>query len=106
MRKVTKPAIVCDKCGSILSNEEYDSFCDYCKTKIPEERYEVGVFWKNHEDATHLEFCSLKCARAWLLKFPLNKERVEFIVLPYIHEPCKIDELLKEGIVQHERRRN
>ena len=96
MRKVTKSAIVCGKCGSVLTNEEYDNFCDYCKNKVEEVRTEITVFWKDSDNhTTRREFCSLKCARTWLLKFPYNKEKVDFITLPYIFEASQIDELLK-----------
>lgn len=91
MRKVTKSAIVCDKCGSTLKSEEYDSFCDNCTNKIcSKDSFRVGIFWKDGSDADDVEFCTLKCMREWLLKFPYNKDLVEFITLPYIHD---IDDL-------------
>ena len=85
MRKVTKPAKVCDKCGSQLIPEETEEFCDYCKEKISKEfhleitTHFTGDNWKDDY------FCSWKCVFAWLKNFPYNKERVEFITLPYIN---------------------
>lgn len=85
MRKVTKPAIVCDKCGSELKSEEYKHFCDNCKMVITGDTVNIEIFWKNDKDcAETFEFCSLVHAREWLLKFPYNKEEVRFIVLPYM----------------------
>jgi len=87
MRKVTKPKVVCEHCGSILKHEQYDAFCDYCQQKIKqdnsENQIEIIVFWKSDSNARSQEFCSMKCARRWLLNFPWNKKRVNFINLPY-----------------------
>ena len=100
MRKTTKSAIVCDKCGSTLEPEHTESFCDYCKQKIPDgEVVELTVFWKdrNGGDAQGQEFCSLHHARQWLLEFPYNKERVDFIALPYIHNIEKLQDFIGEA---------
>lgn len=91
MRKVTKPAVVCDKCGSELKSEEYDHFCDNCKMKANKDTFNVEIFWKNDDkDAENFEFCCLKCVREWLLSFPYDKEEVQFVTLPYISD---IDDL-------------
>lgn len=89
-RKVTKPTIVCDKCGSELRSEEYDLFCDNCKMKITGNSFNVSIFWKDNKCGEDLEFCSLGCCRELLSKFPYNKKEVDFITLPYIHN---IDDL-------------
>jgi hypothetical protein len=97
MRKPTKSAIICDKCGSTLKPEQTESFCDYCKQKIPDgEEVGITVFWKDQSgaDAQSQEFCSLHHARLWLLEFPYNKEQVDFIVLPYIRNTEKLKEFL------------
>ena len=98
MRKATTPAKVCDKCGSVLKHEEYDSFCDYCTMKIPKDiYYRIDIFWKSgHECNDHAEFCSLKCVRKFLLNFPYNKEDIDFISLPYIHDLDKLQTLLND----------
>ena len=85
MRKVTKPAVVCDKCGSELISEKYSHFCDNCKMMTNGDNFNVQIFWKgDNKDAEDFEFCSLKCVREWLLKFPYNREEIQFITLPYI----------------------
>lgn len=91
MRKVTKSAVVCDKCGSELKSEEYDHFCDNCKMKTTKDTFNVEIFWKGDgKEAEHFEFCCLKCVKEWLLNFPYNKEEIQFVTLPYIHN---IDDL-------------
>ena len=83
--KVTKSAVVCDKCGSELKSEAYDHFCDNCKMKTSKDTFNLAIFWKgDNKDAESLEFCSLKCVREWLLNFPYNREEVKFVTLPYI----------------------
>jgi hypothetical protein len=85
MRKITKPAVVCDKCGSELIPERHDHFCDNCEMKTSKDTLNVEIYWKDgNRDAETLEFCCLKCVREWLLSFPYNKEEVQFVVLPYI----------------------
>lgn len=84
MRKVTKAAVVCDKCGSELESEKYDHFCDSCK-KMTKDTFNVQIYWKDEsKDDEDFEFCCLGCVREWLLKFPYDKEQVQFITLPYI----------------------
>lgn len=91
MRKVTKAAVVCDKCGSELKSEECNHFCDNCKMMANKETFDVEIYWKyENKDVEHFEFCSLICMREWLLKFPYNKEEVKFVTLPYI---SNIDDL-------------
>lgn len=92
MRKVTKPAKVCDKCGSQLTPEKYDEFCDYCKEKITKEIHlQITTFFKGHDNTRNDEFCSWKCVFAWLKNLPYNKERIQFIALPYINSMVKRD---------------
>ena len=101
MRKTVKPAIVCDKCGSSLKEELTESFCDYCQKKITDgEGVDITVFWKGEsgDNAKHQEFCSLKDARQWLLEFPYNKDRVEFIALPYIHDMNTLKDFLGKDV--------
>jgi hypothetical protein len=101
MKKPIKSAIVCDKCGSILEPEHTESFCDYCKMKISDgEAVELTVFWKERSggDAQNQEFCSLNHARQWLLQFPYNKEQVDFVALPYIHNMEKLEEFIGEAV--------
>lgn len=82
----------------MLEPEHTESFCDYCKQKVPEgvEVVQISVFWKDKTgaNAQNQEFCSLKHARQWLLEFPYNKERVDFIVLPYIRNVDELKEFL------------
>ena len=95
MRKEIKPAKVCDKCGSRLKAAVEVAFCDYCKEKILGDRkFEVTVFWKNggSVDTQRQEFCSMKHTRQWLIEFPYNREKVEFISLPYIENYKELDE--------------
>ena len=98
MRKVTKGAEHCDKCGSQLVGETQEWFCDKCKQKIKDKlKYKLTVFWKNDFNGNHttsLDFCSLNCTRQWLLNFPYNIERIEFISLPFIHNGLEINEFL------------
>jgi len=108
MRKEVKPAKLCDKCGSRLKPAVEAYFCDYCQQKFTPNRskslVEVHTFWKNESgtNADQQEFCSMKCARQWLIEFPYNRERVEFITLPYIHDFDDLNEFLgvKEGTKQ------
>jgi hypothetical protein len=89
MRKVTKPAKVCKKCGSVLKHEEDEAFCDYCKEKIPEDVHlDTTSFFKGDHDlnrTTRNEFCSWNCVFQFLNEFPYNKKRVEFVTLPSIN---------------------
>lgn len=92
MLKTTEAAIICKECGSELKSKVCETFCDNCKMKIKEEPFNIDIFWKSHENNNKdsLNFCALKCMKEWLLKFPYNKDEVEFITLPYIHN---IDDL-------------
>lgn len=99
MRKPIKAAELCSKCGAILKPEVETSFCDYCKQEIPKDptgnRTEISVFWKDTDsNAESQEFCSLKCARTWLIEFPLNIERVSFMTMPYLHSMKDIHEFI------------
>ena len=97
-RKPIKAAEVCSKCGAILKPEVETSFCDYSKQEIPKDptgnRIEITVFWKDNSDAQSQEFCSLKCARTWLIEFSWNIERVSFMTLPYLHTMKDIKEFI------------
>lgn len=92
MQKVTESVVVCKECGSELKSEVHETFCDNCKVKIKEDPFNIDIFWKDHTEdrSDSLNFCTLKCMKEWLLKFPYNKNEVEFITLPYIHN---IDDL-------------
>lgn len=93
MRKITKAAVVCDKCGSELKSEEYNHFCDNCKMMANKDTFNVEICWKcDSKDPETFEFCTLKCVREWLLNFPYNKEEVQFVVFPYIYD---FDDLYK-----------
>jgi hypothetical protein len=96
MRKITKPEVVCEHCGSTLKSAEYEEFCDYCKSKIPRGVcLEICTFWKDFDqEAEHNRFCSIQCLREWLKKYPYGIEGVDFITLPYIHNLNKLKELL------------
>jgi len=89
MRKVTKPAKVCDKCGSRLTPEEYDEFCDHCKEKISKEVHLEVTTHFNGDEWRHDYFCSWKCVFAWLKNLPYDKERIQFMNLPYINSMLK-----------------
>jgi hypothetical protein len=86
MRKVTTPAKVCEDCGSRLTAEKYESFCDHCGAKIDlVEQVHTTVFYK--ASATRpmdREFCSWKCFIEWIVDLPFNVRRVEFISLPIL----------------------
>jgi len=88
MRKQIKAPVLCEKCGSTLKHGEDATFCDFCKKQYASksENYTITVFWKDRESdcTTRQEFCSVNCAREWLINFPYNKKRIEFIVLPYM----------------------
>jgi len=86
MRKMVKPPIVCEHCGTTLKHGAEERFCDYCKGKIPEEYHlRVNTFWEDlGSSAQDNEFCSWRCVTAWLREFPYNKKRVSFLTLPYI----------------------
>jgi len=87
LRKEIKPPVICEHCGTQLKIGVDARFCDYCKKKYSEDiQIEVTVFWKNRGscNADRQEFCSMDCARKWLLEFPYNKEEIQFIDLPYI----------------------
>lgn len=97
MRKVTKSAVVCDKCGSELKSEEYDHFCDHCKMKTGKDPFSVEIFWKGDcKEVETLDFCCFEHVREWLLNFPYNKEEVQFIVLPYITNLDDMQALLND----------
>ena len=96
MRKVTTPAVICDKCGSMLKSEEYDVFCEHCKMKVIGDAFEISIFWKDGECTDQLDFCSLRHAMEWLSKFPLNKKEVDFITLPYIRDIDDMQKVLNE----------
>ncbi len=105
MRKITQPAKICEDCGSVLKSEQYDFFCDNCKTKIPSDKYVSGesyttsILWKNGSCTNgDQDFCSLKCVREWLLNFPYNKNEVVSITLPYIRNIDDMKELLEEKV--------
>jgi len=89
LKKVIKSAKVCEHCGSVLEYESYAYFCDYCKNKFSDKiSIHITIFWKQDTDlrnTNHQEFCSMNCARQWLLKFPYNLEQVDFMTLPYIN---------------------
>lgn len=92
MRKVTKPAKVCNKCGSQLTTEEYDEFCDYCKDKISKEIHlEISTCFEGDNNWRHDCFCSWKCVFTWLKNFPYEKERIQFMNLPHINSMMKRD---------------
>jgi len=100
MRKPIKPAVICEHCGTTLIHQKEAHFCDNCKVKIPENvnNLRISIFWKEDYSCDHTdrqEFCSMKCVRDWLLNFPYNKERVEFITLPYVHNFEQLKELLE-----------
>ena len=100
MRKVVKGAKYCEKCGATLIPEVYKCFCDLCKEEISKENvkdkvFRITVFWKDFSSkSTHKEFCSYKCAREWLINFPLNMEMVLLISLPYLYSSESIKEFL------------
>ena len=100
MRREIKPAIICEHCGTQLKPPKEARFCDYCKEKFPDDvDIDVTVFWKNPESrATRQEFCSMTCAKKWLLEFPYNKERVSFITLPYIFDFKQLVEFIEPQI--------
>jgi len=102
MRKPIKPAVICEHCGTTLTPREEACFCDNCKNKIPEDiSLHISVFWKGDDDlnyTTRQEFCSMKCVRDWLLNFPYNKEKVEFITLPYVQNFEQLKELLVDVV--------
>ena len=110
MRKETKPKVVCEHCGSTLKNEEYDEFCDYCMTKIIdlEKRRQIELFFKGERTdyshpVNHHEFCSLKCARSFLLNPKLNLKDLLFIRLPELVSTEDIAEFLSHrGLVAME----
>lgn len=87
MLKVTEPAIICKECGSEIKSEVHETCCDNCKMKIKELPLTVDIFWKDHTErnAIDVQFCTLNCMKEWLIKFPYNKNEVEFVTLPYIH---------------------
>ena len=88
MRKIIKPGKTCERCGTQLTNDVYEDFCDICKEKIPnqDEQYPLraSVFHEGFGDTTDYEFCSWNCFFDFLTNFPLNKQTVNFVSLPYI----------------------
>ena len=88
MRKIVKAGTYCEQCGTQLTGEVYEDFCDICKEKIPsqDEQYPLraSVFHEEFGDTTDYEFCSWKCFFEFLTNFPLNKQTVDFVSLPYI----------------------
>lgn len=94
MLKITEAAIICKECGSELKSKVHETFCDNCKMKIKEDPFNIDIFWKQHENNDSLNFCTLKCMKEWLIEFPYNKNEVEFITLPYIHNIDELQQLL------------
>ena len=101
MHKITKPATVCEHCGSIKKPEEYDSFCDFCKNKLNpdyDKTTQITIFFKDSHGAEghsyHYEFCSIKCLREFLQKLTLNKKLIEFFALPHPQSYEELKELL------------
>ena len=86
MRRVIKPARVCECCGSVLVPAVEARFCDLCQRRIDEDVHiEVIIFWKGDElDTLDREFCSWDCFFEFLHNFPYNKSMVRFITLPSI----------------------
>jgi len=86
MRRVIKPARVCECCGSVLVPAVEARFCDLCQRRIDKNvRIEVIIFWKGDElDTLDREFCSWDCFFEFLRNFPYNKSKVRFITLPTI----------------------
>ncbi len=95
MRKIVKSAIVCDKCGSTLKNEEYEKFCDYCKMKVEGEGFNITIFHKDISSKDE-QFCTVKCLKDFLLNFPYNKEEIKFITLPYFDKLEELQSFIKE----------
>jgi len=79
MRKIIKPGKTCERCGTQLTNDVYEDFCDICKEKIPnqDEQYPLraSVFHEGFGDTTDYEFCSWNCFFDFLTNFPLNNQR-------------------------------
>uniref|UniRef100_A0A6H2A0X5 Uncharacterized protein n=1 Tax=viral metagenome TaxID=1070528 RepID=A0A6H2A0X5_9ZZZZ len=96
MRKITKPEVICEHCGSILKSAEYEEFCDYCKRKIEIGTYfDISTFFKDFDQHSEKDrFCSIKCLKDWISNYPYNIEKVSFISLPYVHDLEVLKELL------------
>jgi len=95
MRKPIKPAVICEHCGTTLKHQEEAYFCDYCKKQFPvDNHHEVCVcYGAGHNQHHDYEFCSAKCARQWLLEFPMNKD-FWYVNLPPIMSFEQLKELL------------
>lgn len=82
---------VCPSCGTTLTQEKYQLYCDNCKTMIDQEKFyplKITVFHNTTiDDPEHVEdfeFCSWKCVREWLIKNLTKIKKLDFINLPYI----------------------
>jgi len=85
MRKQVEPDKICNKCGTVLVHGKEEIFCDVCKENVKEVHLEITIFFKGDDpDTNRLVFCSWKCVVKYLKEFPINKEYVEFISLPYV----------------------
>lgn len=74
MRKITKPAQKCSKCGHTIKYEEYEEFCDECGKKAEWNRktgFPIAIRFLTHQPdlgGDDFNFCSIKCMFKWLLK--------------------------------------
>lgn len=75
MRKITKQAEKCSKCGRIIKSVEYEEFCDECEKKIHWKvetgfpfRLDFILHRKGDFAGKDFNFCSAKCMFKWLLK--------------------------------------
>lgn len=85
MRKVVKPAKICEHCGATLIRSVEARFCDVCKEKVPDDFHmDTTVFWAHREGTQRNEFCSWTCFFEWITNFPYNKKMVSFVSLPHL----------------------
>jgi len=87
MRKKTESDTICKECGHITQYGKEECFCDVCKKKLLPKQFplQISVFWNDIDSfGQDIDCCSWKCLAQWLKEFPLNKDEIRFITLPYI----------------------
>lgn len=89
MREVTKKRKYCKECGSITSDGEYKTICDYCQVIIPKNTEQTfnmkGCYSSNYDrDADDFHFCNIE----HFLKFFSNAdiEKYDYLFLPLIYK--------------------